>query len=139
MMSATGTVRLHRCRPQPGRSCHHHTSHRARRTRKSPTRSSRPRLGWHPARSGSLLPPCHVLIGPQVRTEYCSQARTDANRPKVRTTAGAPPKSEKRDTAERSIIATLGLVVAMGATQFVPGDSSKQKGAVRTQHSTQHT
>ena len=71
---------------------------------------------------------------PQVRTEYADKARTDVNRPAVRTTAGAPPKSEKRDTAERSIVAALGLVVAMGATQFVPGDSSKQRGTVRTQH-----
>lgn len=48
----------------------------------------------------------------------------------VRTTAGAPPKSQNRDVAERSVINAMGLVVAVGASQFVPGDSSKQRGPV---------
>jgi len=48
----------------------------------------------------------------------------------VRTTAGAPPKSQSRDVAERSVINAMGLTVAVGASHFVPGDPSKQRGPV---------
>ena len=44
----------------------------------------------------------------------------------VRMSKGPPPKSAARDTAERSHIAALGLVVCMGATHFIPATSHKQ-------------
>ena len=72
-----------------------------------------------------LLPgPCTA----QVRIVY-SEMASSKDQP-VRTAAGAPPKSQNRDVAERSVINAMGLLVAVGASHFVPGDPTKQRGPV---------
>jgi len=62
--------------------------------------------------------------------KYMHLATRDRGESTANTSGNLKPKTEARDTAERSVIYCFSHTVAAAATSFVPGDSSKQPGPV---------